>query len=103
MEKIKNKLRRLKASNTIIKFFKSSSNGSGKNLSSNADEILNIRHTKDTQTFRKPSLMSENDNRFMSLPLDTSKTMESTHNPRPMQGNQTIMEGKLIAGIRYYI
>ena len=93
MEKIKNKLRRLKASNSIIKFFKSS-NGSGKNLSTNADEILNIRHTKDTQTFRKPSLMSENDNRFISLPLDTSNIMNSTHNPRPIQGNQTIIEGK---------
>ena len=40
MEKIKNKLKRLKASNTIIKFFKSSTHGNGKNFPANADDIL---------------------------------------------------------------
>ena len=93
MEKIKNKLRRLKASNTIIKFFKSSSNGQ-KHLSSNVDEILNIRHTKDTQTFRKPCLISEQDSGFMSLPVDNCKTIETPEELRPIQGNQTIIEGK---------
>ena len=74
MEKIKNKLRRLKASNTIIKFFKSSSNGNGKNFNANADEILNIRHTKDTQSFRKPSLTSDSETKF--TPVEEDKFLE---------------------------
>ena len=94
MEKIKNKLRRLKASNTIIKFFKSSSNGSGKHLSANPDDILNIRHTKDTQTFRKPCFSSDNESKFLSLPIDNSMANDTLLEPRPMQGNQTILEGK---------
>ena len=58
------------------------------------DEILNIRHTKDTQTFRKPCLVSEQDSGFMSLPVDNFKTTETPEELRPIQGNQTIIEGK---------
>ena len=94
MEKIKNKLRRLKASNTIIKFFKSASNGNGKHLSTNPDDILNIRHTKDTQTFRKPYFSSDPENKFLSLPVENSKANETLNEPRPLQGNQTILEGR---------
>ena len=94
MEKIKNRLRRLKASNTIIKFFKSSSNGSGKHFSASSDEILNIRHTKDTQTFRKPSLTSDNETRFSSTLKDRLPTKPTSHEPTPAPGNQTIIEGK---------
>ena len=96
MEKIKNKLRRLKASNTIIKFFKSSSNGNGRHFPGNADEILNIRHTKETQSFRKPCLSTDNDKK--PTPTETTKflTKDKCNGPIPMLGNQTIIEGKLI-------
>ena len=92
MEKIKNKLKRLKASNTIIKFFKSSTHGNGKNFPANADDILNIRHTKETQSFRKPSLTTDKDPKIIpgiEMPLS------STQEPVPMTGNQTIIEGKI--------
>ena len=63
-------------------------------LQEKIDEILNIRHTKDTQTFRKPCLIAEQDSGFMSLPVDNCKTTETLEELRPIQGNQTIIEGK---------
>ena len=98
MEKIRNKLRRLKASNTIIKFFKSSSNGNGKQFPSNVDEILNIRHTKETQSFRKPSLGTDKERTFtpINAPDDKSSTKVASNEPEPMSGNQTILEGECI-------
>jgi hypothetical protein len=97
MEKIKNKLRRLKASNTIIKFFKSSSNGNGKHFSASADEILNIRHTKDTQSFRKPSLTSDSETKFTPVEKDKFLEKRMSREPVPMTGNQTIIEGMYIS------
>ena len=97
MEKIKNKLRRLKASNTIIKFFKSSSNGNGKHFSANADEILNIRHTKETQSFRKPSLSSDIETKFTPIEEDTILAKTIADEPIPVPGNQTILEGMYIS------
>ena len=96
MEKIKNKLRRLKASNTIIKFFKSSSNGNGRHFCGNTDDVLNIRHTKETQSFRKPSLSM--DNCKTPTPTETTKdsTVETFNGPEPKLGNETIIEGKLV-------
>ena len=96
MEKIKNKLRRLKASNTIIKFFKSSSNGNGRYFSGNSEEILNIRHTKETQSFRKPCLSTDNDKKPTHTATTKILTKDNFNGPTPMSGNQTIIEGKLI-------
>ena len=93
MEKIKNKLKRLKASNTIIKFFKSSTHGNGKNFPANADDILNIRHTKETQSFRKPSLTTDKDQQILSIP-GVEMPLSSAQEPVPLTGNQTIIEGK---------
>ena len=94
MEKIKNKLKRLKASNTIIKFFKSSTHGNGKNFPVNADDILNIRHTKETQSFRKPSLTTDKDPKTLSIP-GIEMPLSSAQEPVPLTGNQTIIEGKI--------
>ena len=99
MEKIKNKLKRLKASNTIIKFFKSSTHGNGKNFPANADDILNIRHTKETQSFRKPSLTTEKEQKLLSIP-GVEMPLSSAQEPVPMTGNQTIIEGKIYSLIR---
>ena len=95
MEKIKNKLRRLKASNTIIKFFKSSSNGNGRHFPGNADEILNIRHTKETQSFRKPCLSTDNDKRLTPAATTKFPIEDKFNGPIPIPGNQTIIEGSL--------
>ena len=95
MEKIKNKLKRLKASNTIIKFFKSSTtHGNGKHFPANADDILNIRHTKETQSFRKPSLTTDKEHKLLSIP-GVEMPLSSSQEPVPLTGNQTIIEGKI--------
>merc|ERR1712062_927036 len=91
MEKIKNKLKRLKASNTIIKFFKSSTHGNGKNFAANADDILNIRRTKETQSFRKPSLTTDKEQKLLSIP-GIEMPLSSAQEPVPLTGNQTIFE-----------
>ena len=94
MEKIKNKLRRLKASNTVMKFFKSSTNGNVRHFTGISDgDILNIRHTKDTQSFRKPSLTNNNDKKAVSTTKSTTNDLNK--GPIPMPGNETIIEGNL--------
>ena len=98
MEKIKNKLRRLKASNTIMKFFKSSNSGNGRHLAGMSDgDILNIRHTKDTQTFRKPSLSNSNDRKEnMTSTRSNDSPKMFTSGLIPMPGNETIIEGNAV-------
>ena len=96
MEKIKNKLRRLKASNTVMKFFKSSTNGNVRHFTGISDgDILNIRHTKDTQSFRKPSLTNNIDKKEIAGSTIKSTTNDSYKGPIPMPGNETIIEGNL--------
>ncbi len=81
LESLKEKVRRHKATSALMKFFKSSNNNNTTSSSSNdnppAVEASNIKHTKNTRTFRKPSL----------------EEVKPKPTPLPMPGNETIIEG----------
>lgn len=79
MEDLKDKVRRNKATHLLMKFFKHTATpNSTKDLSQDSQ----IKHTKNTRTFRKPC-------------PDSVSTKPNCIGPMPMPGNDTILEGEI--------